>query len=114
MTIMLPDTSDSQTIKFIPFIPLSVDEIVFLDEQQNTTQTALIGTDTTLSFYKTIDVNIELKEDSIYMMYMYNNSNLVYSDKVFATSQPISTFTINNGVYTNAPGTANQYILYGQ
>ena len=114
MTILLPNTSYSQTIKFIPFTPLSVDEIVFLDEQQNTRQTALIGVDTTLSFYKTIDVNIELKEDSIYMMYMYNNNNLVYSDKVFATSQSIDTFTINNGVYKNAPGTANKYILYGQ
>lgn len=114
MTILLPNIATEQTIKFIPTKNLVVDRIDFLDEQSNTTQTATLGTQNEESFYQTIGATIELKDESIYMMYFYNGSTLVFSDKVFATDQPIESFSINDGIYLNAPSSANQYIVYGQ
>tara|TARA_R110002073_G_scaffold128002_2_gene273654 strand:- start:210 stop:554 length:345 start_codon:yes stop_codon:yes gene_type:complete len=114
MTILLPDTATEQIVKYIPFVPDSVTKIEFLDEQQNVTTEAVLGSQTKVSFYWTIGVTIDLKEGSIYMMYFYNGTDIIYRDKCFSTAQPVSTFSVNNGIYTNAPSTANKYIIYGQ
>ena len=114
MTILLPETATEQTFKFIPLIYNDVTNIELIDEQQNTTQTAVLGTELTVSFYKTIGVTVALKEGSVYMAIFKAGTTEIFRDKVFSTSQPISTFTVNNGVYDYGPSTANQYILYGQ
>ena len=48
------------------------------------------------------------------MMIFYNGTDVIFRDKCFSTSQPVSTFSVNYGVYTNAPSTPNNYIIYGQ
>ena len=114
MTILLPDTSDDQEVKYIPFEKADVTKIEFLDEQQNVTSEATFNGQDVESFYSKINVGIELKDGSIYMMVFYSGTDVIFRDKCFCTSQPVSTFSVNYGVYTNAPSTPNQYIIYGQ
>lgn len=114
MTILLPDTATDQEVKYIPFITADVTKVEFLDEQQNVVSTATFNSQAVESFYTKINVAIELKDGSIYMMLFYNGDNVIFRDKCFSTSQPVSTFSVNNGVYVNAPSTPNQYIIYGQ
>lgn len=114
MTILLPDTATEQTFQFVPLFFNDVTNIDFLDEQSNTTQTAVLGGESFVSFYKTIGVTVSLKEGSSYMAIFYSGATEIFRDKVFATSQPVGTFSVNDNVYEYGPGTANQYIIYGQ
>lgn len=114
MTILLPDTATDQEVKYIPFDKAEVTKIEFLDEQQNVVSEATFNSQVVESFYSKINVAIELKEGSIYMMIFYNGTDVIFRDKCFSTSQPVSTFSVNYGVYTNAPSTPNNYIIYGQ
>ena len=114
MTILLPNTATDQEVKYIPFITSNVTKVEFLDEQQNVITEATFNSQIVESFYTKINVAIELKNGSIYMMVFYNGIDVIFRDKCFSTSQPVNTFSINNGVYKNAPITPNQYILYGQ
>ena len=116
MTILPPSTLGTLEFNYIPRYDI-VPTMKMVDEQQNTTQDCTIVSDIVGSYYNTITFNLDtiaLKEDSVYLIELYNGSDLVQADRVFCTSQPISSFSVNTGVYTNAPSTANQYILYDQ
>ncbi len=114
MTILLPDTATDQEVKYIPSITSDVTKVEFLDEQQNVVTEATFNSQVVESFYTKINVAIELKDGSIYMMIFYNGDDVIFRDKCFSTSQPVSTFSVNHNVYKKAPSTPNQYILYGQ
>ena len=114
MTILLPDSTDDQEVKYIPFDKATITRIAFLDEQTNISTDATFNSQSVESFYSKVNVNIELKDGSIYMMIFYAGTDVIFRDKCFCTSQPVSTFSVNNGVYINAPSTPNQYIIYGQ
>lgn len=118
MTVLLPDTVTEQTYKFIPFIQpseiLNITKIEFLDEQTNTTEVSVLGTFTTVSFYNTVNLTIPLIEGRFYMAIFYDGITEIFRDKVFSTAQPISTFSVNDGVYKFGPSTPNEYILYDQ
>ena len=116
MTILLPDTASSQTIKYIPRYDVAVATIEFTDEQENTSFNATLGTETEQSYYNDVTFTLTttlLKNARVYMIKLKDVSdNILFSDKVFSTDQPISTFSVNTGGYINAPGTANEYIIY--
>ncbi len=118
MTVLLPDTVTEQAYKFIPFIQptenLNITKIEFLDEQTNTKQEAVLGIFATVSFYNTVNLTIPLKEGSFYIAIFYDGITEIFRDKVFSTAQPISTFSVNDGVYKFGPSTPNEYILYDQ
>lgn len=118
MTILLPDTATEQAFKFIPFIRptgnLAITKIEFLDEQTNKSSDAVLGTLSTISFYEKIGVTISLKEGSFYMAIFYDGATEIFRDKVFSTAQPVSSFSVNDGVYKYGPSTPNEYILYDQ
>lgn len=116
MTVLLPDTATEQTYKFIPFIQptenLNITKIEFLDEQTNTNAEAVLGTFSTVSFYNEVNLTIPLIEGRFYMAIFYDGTTEIFRDKVFSTSQPIETFSVNDGVYKYGPSTPNEYILY--
>ena len=118
MTVLLPDTATEQTYKFIPFIQptenLNITKIDFLDEQTNTNAEAVLGTFSTVSFYNEVNLTIPLIEGRFYMAIFYDGTTEIFRDKVFATAQPIETFSVNAGVYEYGPSTPNEYILYEQ
>ena len=114
MTILLPNTATDQEVKYIPFITADVTKVEFLDEQQNVITEATFNGQIVQSFYTKINVAIELKDGSIYMMVFYDGDNVIFRDKCFSTSQPVSTFSVLDGVYKKAPQSPNQYIIYGQ
>ena len=118
MTVLLPDTATEQTYKFIPFIQptenLNITKIEFLDEQTNTNEDAVLGTFTNESFYQKVNLTIPLIEGRFYIAKFFDGATEIFRDKVFSTSQPIETFSVNDGVYKYAPSTPNEYILYEQ
>ena len=115
MTILLPDTATEQVLKYVPMENSAVTKIDILDEQQNITTELDFGTQNENSYWNEIGVTADfLKEGSIYMIFLYADTKLIFSDKVFVTSQPVSTFSVHHGVYKYGPTTPNEYILYGQ
>lgn len=116
MTILEPDILSPLEFKYIPRYDITP-TLVMVDEQQNTEQNCTIISEVVGEYYNTISFSLStevLKEDSVYLLKLFNGSELIQADKVFCTSQPISTFSVNTGVYTNAPSTNNEYILYDQ
>jgi hypothetical protein len=111
MTILEPNSTSDQIVKYIPFKNDTITKIEFLDEQKNVTTEATFNSQTTESFYHKINVNISLNDGYIYMMVFYNGTDVIFRDKCFSTSQPISTYSVNNGVYVNAPSSTNEYII---
>ncbi len=118
MTILTPNNANPQTFKFVPYIipdtNVNITKISFLDEQTLTSEDAVLGVLSTVSFYQAIDVTINLIENRFYMAIFYDNTTEIFRDKVFVTSQPISTFSVNTGVYEYGPGTPNEYVIYEQ
>lgn len=55
------------------------------------------------AYYKTMTFDIEndLQNDIFYYLTMYNNSNIVYRDKVFVTNQQPEVYTVNKDQYTS-------------
>lgn len=116
MTILPPDILSPLEFKYIPRYDLTP-TMEIVDEQQNTSQLCTVISDVEGEYYNTITFSLStevLKEDSVYLIKLYNGTEVIQTDKVFCTSQSIDTFSVNTGVYTNAPSTANQYILYDQ
>lgn len=118
MTILTPDNANPQNLKFVPYLisdtNLNVSKITFIDEQTNTSEDAILGALSTESFYKTIEVTINLVNGRFYMAVFFDGTTEIFRDKVFVTDQPIQTFSVNQGVYEYAPSTPNEYIIYEQ
>lgn len=116
MTILLPDTSATQTVNYIPRYNSSVATILLTDEQENVEFSASLVSESVLEYYNEVSLTLGstlLKEGRTYMIVFKDSlDKILFTDKVYSTSQPISTFSVNEGVYTIAPATSNDYIIY--
>jgi len=85
-------------------------DIVLKDEQTNV-EIPLSYTTTQGSYYTIIQSIFNLVENHFYTLTCFNDSEIIYRDKVFCTDQPIVTFSVNNGQYTSNT-TTNEFIVY--
>jgi len=95
--IILKPISTAQTLKFIAR-ENEADSVIIRDEQNNTEAT-ISGTFTVSTYYLTASLTFSLEEGKFYNLKVLNGTDIVYRDKIFATSQTLSEYSINSGDY---------------
>ena len=109
--IILTTSVNAQELKFIPreYVASS---IVITDQDTNTPVTYTGVTFTTDRYYLKGDVIFSpvLIEGRFYTLKILNGTTVVYRDMIFCTDQTISTYSINDGVYTKHE-TTNEYVV---
>ena len=109
--IILTTSVNAQELKFIPreYVASS---IVITDQDTNTPVTYAGLTFVTDRYYLKGDVIFSpvLIEGRFYTLKILNGTTVVYRDMIFCTDQTISTYSINDGVYTKHE-TTNEYVV---
>lgn len=109
--IILTTSVNAQELKFIPreYVASS---IVITDQDTNTPVTYTGVTFTIDRYYLKGDVIFSpvLIEGRFYTLKILNGTTVVYRDMIFCTDQTISTYSINDGVYTKHE-TTNEYVV---
>ena len=109
--IILTTSVNAQELKFIPreYVASS---IVITDQDTNTPVTYAGLTFVTDRYYLKGDVTFSprLIEGRFYTLKVLNGTTVVYRDMIFCTDQTISTYSINDGVYTKHE-TTNEYVV---
>tara|TARA_B110000285_G_C15018873_1_gene560478 strand:- start:746 stop:1081 length:336 start_codon:yes stop_codon:yes gene_type:complete len=109
--IILTTSVNAQELKFIPreYVASS---IVITDQDTNTPVTYTGVTFTIDRYYLKGDVIFSpvLIEGRFYTLKVLNGTTVVYRDMIFCTDQTISTYSINDGVYTKHE-TTNEYVV---
>ena len=109
--IILTTSVNAQELKFIPreYVASS---IVITDQDTNTPVTYAGLTFVTDRYYLKGDVifSPKLIEGRFYTLKVLNGTTVVYRDMIFCTDQTISTYSINDGVYTKHE-TTNEYVV---
>jgi len=109
--IILTTSVNAQELKFIPreYVASS---IVITDQDTNTPVTYTGVTFTIDRYYLKGDVifSPKLIEGRFYTLKVLNGTTVVYRDMIFCTDQTISTYSINDGVYTKHE-TTNEYVV---
>lgn len=106
--LVLKQTTDIQEILFLPRT-FEYDRIAFTNEQNNTTVSHDVTPDYE-SYFAKAELELDLIEGQFYVMKVYGDDEVVYYGKVFCTNQDIEDYSINDGVYKDAPSTQNEYI----
>jgi hypothetical protein len=109
--IILTTTAVAQQLKFIPR-EYTASSIVITDQDTNTPVTYTGLTFTTDRYYLQGNVIFSpiLREGTFYTLKVFNGTSVVYRDMIFCTDQAISTYSINDGVYTKHE-TTNEYVV---
>lgn len=101
--IVLQKSTDSQTFSFIPrsYTAGTTYTIKLTNETTNTeayndTTTSF----TALNYYYQYTDTFTLLEDTYYTLEITAGSDLIFRDKVFCTNQTVSSYSVNNGAYT--------------
>jgi len=119
--IILDRTQANNTINFIPrsYSPTggNIFKIELKKEAENTVNyTANISAFTALKYYYTYTANFNLdtSKDVNYILEITNtNTSLViYRDKVFATNQSVSTYSINTSKFITNTSSGNDFLIY--
>jgi hypothetical protein len=109
--IILTTSVNAQELKFIPreYVASS---IVITDQDTNTPVTYTGLTFVTDRYYLKGNVTFSPKliEGRFYTLKVLNGTTVVYRDMIFCTDQTISTYSINDGVYTKHE-TTNEYVV---
>ena len=115
MIVLTPSTSP-QTFSCIPRNnTFNVMELT--DEQTNETIPVAITSSTSSAYVSTITAtfnssSLQLIEGHTYLLELRNAlSEIIYKDKIFCTSQPLVTFSVNNNQYVSN-STTNDFIVY--
>tara|TARA_R110000772_G_C13094495_1_gene418986 strand:+ start:30 stop:362 length:333 start_codon:yes stop_codon:yes gene_type:complete len=108
--IILKTEATAQTFKFIPR-EYTATSIIITDEDENTSVT-YSPVFSTIKYYLQTSITFFplLREGTFYTLEVLNESSIIYRDIVFCTDQVLSTYSINEGQYTEHE-TTNEYIL---
>ena len=113
--LILSTTSEEQTFSVIPrFEPTSSVTITLVSEQQNKQTHSFTYAATYLNGYLSITKAFSpvLVESNSYILTIKDGAELCFRGKIFVTDQTDRPqFTINEGVYTEAPATSNEYVI---
>jgi hypothetical protein len=109
--IILTTSATSQELKFIPR-EYAATGFELTDQDTNTPVTYTGVTFTKDRYYLKGNVLFSplLIEGRFYTIKILNGTNVVYRDMIFCTDQAISTYSINDGVYTKHE-TTNEYVV---
>tara|TARA_R110001606_G_scaffold250631_1_gene398615 strand:+ start:2999 stop:3334 length:336 start_codon:yes stop_codon:yes gene_type:complete len=109
--IILTTSASAQQLKFIPR-EYTASSIQIVDQDTNTPVTYAGLTFITDKYYLKGDVTFSplLIEGRFYTLKVLNGASIVYRDMIFCTDQAISTYSINDGVYTKHE-TTNEYVV---
>jgi len=113
MTIVNPDI-EAITINYFNRYESSPHTVEFYNESTRLTEVINIESKDIISYYSIIGFsNLDyFKEGNSYVMSVKDiNANVLFLDKVYATSQNVEDYTINKDVYTTNP-TNTDYIIY--
>ena len=113
--LILTTSSSEQTFSVIPrFEPTSNVTVTLRSKQQNKQTHSFSYAATYSNGYLTIANTFSpvLVEGQSYILEIKEGSDLAWRGKVFVTDQTDEVkFSINEGVYTEAPATSNEYII---
>ena len=109
--IILTTSATSQELKFIPR-EYAATGFELTDQDTNTpvTYTGLTFTKDRYYLKGNVAFSPVLIEGRFYTLKVLNAANVVYRDMIFCTDQAISTYSINDGVYTKHE-TTNEYVV---
>jgi|TARA_R110000851_G_scaffold146576_1_gene286255 hypothetical protein len=110
--IILTTSATSQELKFIPR-EYAATGFELTDQDTNTpvTYTGLTFTKDRYYLKGNVVFSPLLIEGRFYTIKIFNGAtNVVYRDMIFCTDQAISTYSINDGVYTKHE-TTNEYVV---
>lgn len=96
--IILRQSEEAQTVKFIPSRLSNANKLVLTNETTN----EVVNYDIECfdeSFYKTFTQILNLEQDHFYTADFFLDDVLAHKDRVFCTNQDVDTFSVNNGVY---------------
>ena len=119
--IILDRSQANNTINFIPrsYNPTggNIFKIELKKEAENTVNyTANVSALTSLKYYYTYTANFNLDttKDVSYILEITNTntSSVIYRDKVFATNQASTTYTMNNNKFVTNTSSANDFLIY--
>ena len=112
MTI-LQSSTDSQTINFIPreYTEGTTYTITIKDETTNKEVfNSTTTTFTALDYYFQYSSVFTLVEDTMYMLEIKDGTEVIFKDKIFATNQNVTTYSVNKNEYTENT-VNNEFIL---
>jgi len=115
MKILL-DSSNAQTLSFIPrAYPTTVD-YTLIEEGTNRTVTGTSIATIDVSGFLTISQPWQLTRDKYYSIDIFDSSDstLIFRDKIFCTNQDVKAYTINENEYTEDTTYDNDYIIFGE
>lgn len=106
--IILQESGSDQTFKIIPRSYTMDSMVIRLEgaEESGTTYSVTgtrvdyDGNSDTAGTYLSITDTIALTEGNYYSLVVKNGSTVIYKDRIFCTNQSVSTFSVNNGQYT--------------
>ena len=110
---ILQSSTDSQTINFIPreYTEGTTYTITIKDETTNkevfsSTETIF----TALNYYHQYSSVFTLVEDTMYMLEIKDGTEVIFKDKIFATNQNVTTYSVNDNEYIKNT-IANDFII---
>jgi hypothetical protein len=109
--IILTTSATSQELKFIPREYAATGfELTDQDTNIPVIYTGLTFTKDRYYLKGNVVFSPLLIEGRFYTIKILNGTNVVYRDMIFCTDQAISTYSINDGVYTKHE-TTNEYVV---
>ena len=113
MTIVNPDT-ETITINYFNRYETTAVRVELYNESTRITEVKDVESNISGAYYKIITFSNSdyFKEGNSYVMSVKDvNANVLFLDKVYATSQNVENYTINKDVYTTNP-TNTDYTIY--
>ena len=111
--IVLKDSNYIQNFKFMPR-SYDITLMVFHDEIENVSFEIINPILVTEKYWMQFQEDLAfefLKDKHTYTLTCYNDTTIVYRDKIMCTNQNISDYTINQGVYVQN-ASSNEFIVY--
>lgn len=106
--IVLRQTEEPQNLKFIPR-QYNANKVVLTDESTNLS-VEILASFSQEKYYLQSDIVFDLIEGRFYNITVFNDTDIVYKDKVFCTNQDVLNYSINKNRYTSNT-TDNSYII---
>jgi hypothetical protein len=113
---ILIDTSDAQTLTFIPrFYPTVVDYTI-VEEGTGREVTKESVSASEVSGFLQISDKFLLQSDKFYSVDIRDAETdaVIFRDKIFVTNQDVREYSINDGIYVEDDSKDNTYIIYGE
>lgn len=107
--IILQELGTSQTFKVIPRT-LAATSMTFTHEETGIVTAYNIAPNID-RYYLSISKILVLKNNHFYTLNILNGTTVIYTDKVFVTSQSIATYSINYKEYEQSSSN-NDYVVY--